>query len=102
MQAAIDEARATPAGADVCMSRGINPLVDWYWKFYVRKNAAESLEPRAAYFDSPADVRTRCTASAIVVTEIATCDQVAAIRGRQPRKITEPGGSASFCVFSGN
>jgi 4-amino-4-deoxy-L-arabinose transferase-like glycosyltransferase len=104
LQTAIDEARAMPGKADVCVSLGISPLVDWYWKFYVRKNGLDgaALEPRAAYFASPADVRTTCTASAIVVTEIATCDQVAAIRGRAPRKITEPGGSASFCVFSGN
>ena len=99
LQAAIDETRATGGTRDVCISRGINSLVDWYWKFYVRKNAMESLEPRGAYFNAPADVGTRCTASAIVVTEIATCEQVAAIRGGQPRKITEPSGAASFCVF---
>ena len=99
LQAAIDETRATGGTREVCISRGINSLVDWYWKFYVRKNAVESLEPRGAYFNSPADVGTRCTASAVVVTEIATCEQVAAIRGGQPRKITEPSGSASFCVF---
>ena len=99
LQAAIDEVRAKPEDTDVCMSRGINPVVDWYWRFYVRKNRVESLEPRAVYFDTPADVRRTCAAYAVVVTEIATCDQVAAIRGGQPRKITEPGGSASFCVF---
>ena len=99
LQAAIDEVRAKPEDTAVCMSRGINPVVDWYWRFYVRKNRVESLEPRAVYFDTPADVRRTCAASAVVVTEIATCDQVAAIRGGQPRKITEPGGSASFCVF---
>jgi hypothetical protein len=99
LETAIVEAKGKGSDAEICLSRGINPLVDWYWKFYVRKNGVEALETRVAYFDTPADVRSRCTASAIVVTEIASCDLVTAIRPQAPRKITELGGSPSFCVF---
>ena len=99
LQAAIDETRKEASVPDVCISRGINSLVDWYWKFYLRKNGAESLEARTIYFDNPGDARNKCTPGMVVVTEIATCDQIAATRGRAPQKITEPGGSASFCVF---
>ncbi|HVZ24076.1 MAG TPA: glycosyltransferase family 39 protein [Vicinamibacterales bacterium] len=99
LQTAIDEVRANPARGSVCISRGVNPLVDWYWKFYVRKNAVEPLERRATYFDTPAQAQQVCPPNGVVVTEIATCDRIAADRVRAPVKILEPGGSPSFCVF---
>jgi 4-amino-4-deoxy-L-arabinose transferase-like glycosyltransferase len=98
LEAAIDEARAqrTP---EVCLSRGINPLVDWYWKFYVRKHDAEALDTHTTYFDNPGDARNKCAPGVVVVTEIATCDQIAATRTPAPKRILEPGGSPSFCVW---
>jgi 4-amino-4-deoxy-L-arabinose transferase-like glycosyltransferase len=102
LQAAIEDAQARPGDTGVCLSRGINPLVDWYWKFYLLKNHAESLSSRVTYFDGPSDVMTKCQTAAVVVTEIAACDRVAAIRGGRRQAIVEPNGSPSFCVFSGN
>jgi 4-amino-4-deoxy-L-arabinose transferase-like glycosyltransferase len=102
LQAAIEEVQARPGDTRVCLSRSINPLVDWYWKFYLFKNHAESLASRTTYFDSSADVPTKCHTSAVVITEIATCDRVGAIRGGRRQSIAEPNGSTSFCVFSGN
>jgi 4-amino-4-deoxy-L-arabinose transferase-like glycosyltransferase len=99
LEAAIEDARGPGAVPDICLSRGINPLVDWYWKFYLRKHAAESLEARTLYFDNPGDARNKCAPGIIVVSEIAVCDQISVTRARAPKKITEPGGSASFCVF---
>lgn len=98
LEAAIDEARDHPS-TDICLSRGINPLVDWYWKFYLRKHDAEPLASRTIFFDTPADVRNRCAPGVIVVSEIATCEQIAATRATAPKKILEPGGSPSFCVW---
>lgn len=99
LETAIGEAREAGEASTVCISRGINPLVDWYWKFYLRKHAEESLEAHTTYFDNPGDARNKCAPGVIVVTEIATCDQIAATRAITPKKITEPGGSPSFCVF---
>jgi 4-amino-4-deoxy-L-arabinose transferase-like glycosyltransferase len=98
LEAAIDETRDHPA-TSVCLSRGISPLVDWYWKFYLRKHSVEPLAARTVYFDNPGDARNRCAPGVVVVSEIATCDQIAATRATAPRKITEPGGSPSFCVW---
>jgi hypothetical protein len=98
LEAAIDETRDHPAAA-VCLSRGISPFVDWYWKFYLRKHSVEPLAARTMYFDNPGDARNRCAPGVVVVSEIATCDQIAATRATAPRKITEPGGSPSFCVW---
>ena len=98
LEAAIDEARDNPP-AQVCLSNGINPFVDWYWKFYLRKHAAEPLAERTIFFDGAGDARARCVPGAIVVSEIASCDQIAATRATAPKKITEPGGSPSFCVW---
>jgi hypothetical protein len=83
----------------VGISRGMNPLIDWYWKLYLRKPGMESLESHTSYFDNPGDARNKCAPGIIVVSEIASCDQIAATRARSPEKITEPGGSPSFCVF---
>ncbi|HUK36019.1 MAG TPA: glycosyltransferase family 39 protein [Vicinamibacterales bacterium] len=99
LEAAIDQSRSGRAPVDVCLSRAINPLIDWYWMFYLRKHGAEPLASQTIYFDSPADARNKCAPGIVVVSEIATCDQIAATRARTPEKITEPGGSASFCVF---
>jgi len=98
LETAIDEARDHPA-AGICLSRGMNPLVDWYWRFYLRKHGVEPLAGRTIFFDTPADARNRCAPGVIVVSEIATCDQIAATRATAPRKILEPGGSPSFCVW---
>jgi len=95
---AIEESKHA-GGSDVCISRGINPLVDWYWKFYLRKHGVEPLESHTTYFDTPGEARNKCAPGIIVVSEIATCDQIAATRARGPDKILEPGGSPSFCVF---
>lgn len=99
LESAIDEAREQRAVADICLSRGINPFVDWYWKFYLRKHAQESLAARTIYFDTPGNARNRCAPGVILVSEIAICDQIAADRARAPKKITEPNGSPSFCVW---
>ena len=99
LETAIEEAREAGDTSTVCISRGINPLVDWYWKFYLRKHAEEPFEARTTYFDNPGDARNRCAPGVIVVSEIAICDQIAATRATAPKKITEPGGSPSFCVF---
>jgi 4-amino-4-deoxy-L-arabinose transferase-like glycosyltransferase len=99
LETAIEETRAQGSTPEVCLSRGISPMVDWYWKFYLRKHAEEPLEAHTIYFDTPGDARNRCAPGIIVVAEIASCDQIAATRGRTPKKITEPGGSPSFCVF---
>jgi len=98
LELAIEESEHA-GGSDVCISRGINPLVDWYWKFYLRKHGVEPLESHTTYFDNPGDARNKCAPGTIVVSEIATCDQIAATRARSPEKILEPGGSPSFCVF---
>lgn len=98
LELAIEEARDHPA-TDVCLSRGINPLADWYWRFYLRKHGAEPLASRTIWFDNPGDARNRCAPGSIIVAEIATCDQIAATRAMAPRKILEPGGSPSFCVW---
>ncbi len=98
LETAIDEARDHPT-AEVCLSNGINPLVDWYWKFYLRKHAVEPIAARTMYFDNPGDARNKCAPGVIVVSEIAVCDQIAATRATAPRRITEPGGSPSFCVW---
>jgi 4-amino-4-deoxy-L-arabinose transferase-like glycosyltransferase len=99
LEAAIQQSRSGHEPVDVCISRGINPLVDWYWMFYLRKQGAEPLAAHTIYFDNPADARNKCAPGVVVVSEIATCDQIAATRARAPEKITEPGGSPSFCVF---
>lgn len=99
LEAAIRQAESTQPPGDVCISRGINPLVDWYWKFYLRKDAAESLGAHTIYFDNAADARNKCAPGIVVVSEMALCDQIAATRARAPEKIAEPGGSSSFCVF---
>jgi hypothetical protein len=98
LEMAIDDSRRA-TGGEVCISRGMNPLIDWYWKFYLRKHAMEPLESRTVYFDSPGDARNKCAPGILVVSEIATCDQIAATRARAPEKILEPGGAPSFCVF---
>jgi 4-amino-4-deoxy-L-arabinose transferase-like glycosyltransferase len=98
LETAIHQSRLA-GGGDVCISRGMNPLIDWYWKFYLRKHGMESLESHTSYFDNPGDARNKCAPGIIVVSEIASCDQIAATRARTPEKITEPGGSPSFCVF---
>ena len=98
LETAIEEARAQ-GSPEVCLSRGISPLVDWYWKFYLRKHAEESLEAHTIYFDNPGEARNRCAPGAVVVADIAVCDQIAATRAMTPKKITEPGGSPSYCVF---
>jgi len=98
LETAIDEARDHPT-TEVCISRGINPLVDWYWKFYLRKHGIEPLASRTVFFDTPGDARNRCAPGVVVVSEIATCDQIAATRATAPKKILEPGGSPSFCVW---
>jgi len=99
LETAIEDARAQGSTPDICLSKGVSPMVDWYWKFYLRKHAAESLQARTIFFDTPGDARNRCAPASIVVAEIAVCDQVAATRATTPKKITEPGGSPSFCVF---
>jgi 4-amino-4-deoxy-L-arabinose transferase-like glycosyltransferase len=99
LEAAIQQAESTQPAGNICISRGINPLVDWYWKFYLRKHAAESLEAHTIYFDNAADARNKCAPGVVVVSEIALCDPIAATRARAPEKIAEPGGSSSFCVF---
>jgi 4-amino-4-deoxy-L-arabinose transferase-like glycosyltransferase len=98
LEAAIDEARDHPA-VDICLSRGMNPLLDWYWKFYLRKHGAEPMAARTIFFDTPGDARNRCAPGVIVVSEISACDQIAATRATAPKKILEPGGSPSFCVW---
>ena len=98
LESAIDEARDHPT-TEICLSRGINPLVDWYWKFYLRKHAAEPLASRTILFDTPGDARNRCAPGNVMVSEIAACDQIAATRATAPKKITEPNGSPSFCVW---
>ncbi|HXD72673.1 MAG TPA: glycosyltransferase family 39 protein [Vicinamibacterales bacterium] len=97
LETAIDEARDQPA--QICISRGVNPLVDWYWKFYLRKHGAESLAAQTTYFDTPGQARNRCAPGVIMVSEAAVCDQIAATRAPTPKKILEPGGSVSFCVW---
>jgi len=99
LETAIDEARAQPSTPDICLSRGINPLVDWYWKFYLRKHSAEALAAHTTYFDNAGDARNKCAPGIVVVSEIAVCDQIAATRAMAPKKIVEPGGSPSFCVW---
>jgi hypothetical protein len=99
LESAIDEARDPRAVPDICLSRGINPLVDWYWKFYLDKHAQQPLAARTIYFDDPGDARNKCAPGVILVSEIAICDQISATRAMAPKKITEPGGSPSFCVW---
>jgi hypothetical protein len=60
---------------------------------------AESLAAHTTYFDTPGQARNRCAPGVVVVSEIAVCDQIAATRALTPKKILEPGGSASFCVW---
>ena len=97
LESAIDEARDQPV--DICLSRRMNRFTDWFWKFYLRKHGAEALASRTIYFDGPVEARNRCVPGAIVVSEIASCDQIAATRTLAPKKILEPGGNASFCVW---
>src|SRR5215831_1429949 len=99
LETAIHESRSGHDPVDVCISRGINPLVDWYWMFYLRKQGVEPLAAHTIYFDNAADARSKCAVGVVVVSEIAVCDQIAATRARAPEKIMEPGGSPSFCVF---
>ena len=96
-ETAIDEARDN--AAEICISRHVNPYADWFWKFYLRKHGAEALAARTLFFDGPAEARNRCAPGSIVVAEIASCDQIAATRALAPKKIPEPGGDASFCVW---
>jgi len=99
LEMAIDQTREAGGTSTVCLSHGINPFVDWYWKFYLRKHGAESLAAHTTYFDNAGDARNKCAPGVIVVSEIAICDQIAATRAIAPKRITEPGGAPSFCVF---
>jgi len=96
-ETAIDEARDNTA--EICVSRHVNPYADWFWRFYLRKHDAEALAARTTFFDGAADARNLCAPGSILVTEIASCDQIAATRAMTPKKILEPAGNASFCVW---
>ena len=103
LDTAVDYLSRAETAPQILISAGMNPAVDWHWKYCLLKRGRTDLETRTRYFDPQKLTRDQVGPHAVIVGEPAAREAFTSIGNGQVTELAqmhEPNGTVSFYILA--